>query len=57
MGIGLFLHSLLNPPEYAVRLQRVFVRAGLPLPVMADPSLAEGTVVVMVGHKPAVRMQ
>jgi hypothetical protein len=55
-GFGILVHSAATAPPYAGRLQRVFFSIGIPLAGVELPSAAEGTVQIIVGHKPSPKL-
>lgn len=55
-GFGIIVRSAITAPPYAGRLQRAFFSVGIPLAGAEIPSLAEGTVQIVVGHKPSPKL-
>jgi hypothetical protein len=52
IGLGITVHSAISAPPWAVRLQQAFFSIGVPMTGAEKPDQAEGTVEILVGHKP-----
>jgi hypothetical protein len=52
VGFGIIVRSAIGAPPFAASLQRAFFSIGIPLAGAENPSLADGTVELLVGNKP-----
>lgn len=56
IGFGVVVRKAATAPPYVAHLQQAFFSIGIPLGGAEDPTVAEGNVNIIVGHKPPAQI-